>query len=204
MKHIIFCLLALGMFSCQSDGVKKKDGINKYGIDYAEVALRDTAAAKSNTPSDTVFLDFRFGMSKSQFNQHTNYLLRKGKFKTNYLNEVYYTFVAESGITHEATISVEYFEGKMYKLVLRIDQMGSLAFIDVGQIIEKKYGYPLMYKIDDDYYIQLWYRENLKIEMTNLIHMSRIEYIDMRVSSKVESENNRKSKEKLNETINDL
>lgn len=110
MKSIlILSMVALSLLSCNTE--KKQQ--EKWNNDF-ETAIEKAQNAK--ILKDTIFLNFRFGMSEKEVKKHCNLLLKNKKLYL-YNNQFTYDFHT-SDVTLKTTFAPEFFNDKLYKLTL--------------------------------------------------------------------------------------
>ena len=209
MKNlIIFSLLLITLFlliGCEEYNNRREQ---KEMNEFIESELA------SNIRSDTIFLDFRFGMSEKEFNAHLSKLKRKGKIwinKNNYyeyifdVNDRYYKWKAE------ATISAEFYKNKLMQLNLFVtsEDMYSNELLkmklfllysephDKGRIFIEK-----SVLGDSDNYVFI--ENNKKIEIFDGINDARIFYTDMIAERNKKEEDKQNSIESLKKIQEDL
>jgi hypothetical protein len=117
-------LLALAVLSCD----------NKFKYDEKQKA-RETAES-SGKIIDTIFLDYRFGMTEEELNEHTKTLRKQGKLDAEYQ----YTLKGHLE-EYKCTIHPKFFDGKLYELLIATKPAGSteLAELKMVSIVQEKY-----------------------------------------------------------------
>lgn len=110
MKILLFALVIISfIFSCQTKQ-RNQEQLNK---DF-EAALAE--AQNEEASNDTIFLNFKFGMSEKEVMNHFNSLLKERKV---YLKDNKYTYdFHTSQMTLKTKFEAEYFNGKLYKFIL--------------------------------------------------------------------------------------
>lgn len=203
MKYLFAFIIILFFFSCENRAGKES---NTEISNFDKVAKLDSLASISDTTIHSIFLDYEFGMTKSQFDAHTRKLQRQGKLKLDYLDRYYYVF--DGRFKHEANIAAQFYKGKLFKFSLNVDDMGVVAFSDIGELLENKYGYPNMsFKpIEDEegMFTRIWYINNLKIESGVFSGYFSLDYIDMQMALQYESDEELKKIQKQKEAVQDI
>ncbi len=163
--------------------------------------------------SDTIFLDFRFGMTKKEFNSHLNKLERKGKLKVNKKNNYVYIFDVDEGYTKwkaHATLGSEFFDGKLIQLFLLVtsEELLSNEILKMqlsmlymnsfkGRIFSEK---PVLGDSDNYIFID----KNKKIKIIEGINEVRIFYTDMIAEKLKKDEDQQNSIESMKKIQEDL
>lgn len=82
--------------------------------------ILDSAAASKLT-DDTIFLDFRFGMTEKELSRHMKSMVRKGKVYTDYLDRYTYKLKWRGKLNYELRFKPEYYQGKLVRMTFPIE-----------------------------------------------------------------------------------
>lgn len=145
LKTLLGIVITLGVLtSCENLNNKKK-----HTIDYSNKVVLDSLIKKTPHSSDTLFLGFTIGMTKSEYKKQINKLRHEGKkfsySSTNTLSTIVGTFELGAGYTFITSITSEkagkILTGKgQYFLEPSYNKSGNLIQLNIFQI-EKWEGY---------------------------------------------------------------
>lgn len=122
MKSV--CILSLAsllfFFSCNS---LSKSNDSYEGSKFEKLYEK---ARKSNVETDSIFMNFRFGMTEEEFQKHSKHLIDIDKAM--YVNgRLKCEFKDLNGFNYSAKLKPEYFHGKLFRLYLFIESESSLG-----------------------------------------------------------------------------
>ena len=109
-KILALFIVSLFLFACNTEKKQQKEWNNEF-----ETAIEE--AQKGEILKDTIFLNFRFGMSEKEVKKHCNLLLEHKKIYLDRNNKFTYDFHT-SDITLRTRFVPEYFDNQLYKLTL--------------------------------------------------------------------------------------
>ncbi len=187
----LLCLLTL-IYSC--------DGINSKGGNKSQSAINDSLgnleeleklALSSKKVTDTVLLDYRFGMTKEQVLNHTKKLYREGKLKKDYSGKYYFEITGITKDIYKGFLFADYFDKKLFSIGLTFSDEASniMVFSTLSDLYKQKYGEADMMDkpfSDMDLYERYWLRNNLKIRLTTGMPEASVRYIDLRYEKQKE------------------
>ena len=188
MKRSLFILVIIPfIFSCQT---KQRDQ-EQWNKDF-ETALVE--AQNESASEDTIFLNFRFGMSEKEVMNHFNSLLKEKKV---YLKDNKYTYdFRTSQITLETRFEAEYFNSKLYKFILIFNgdntMDGSLNMFQALNTFKEKalsdgyrlYIYENLLGETEYYYI----KKNIVIQFSNIGSTAKMIYTNQPVIELINQE----------------
>lgn len=145
----------------------------------------EQSALASKKITDTVLLDYRFGMTKVQVLNHTQELYNKKKIKKNYNDKYYFEIQSKANEKYKGYLIAEYYKEKLFLIGLTFSDESSniLVFSTLSNLLKGKYGdADIMEKpiTDMNVYDRYWIRNNLKIWLSTGITDAVIQYIDLR------------------------
>lgn len=114
---ILISLLAI-MFSC-SFPIKKEEK----EMDRRAALTEEAINSKERT--DSIFMDFRFGMSENEFERHLKQVVRERGGRKNILGLYEIPVKALHGFVFKATLHPEYYKGKLCRLKVRAENVVS-------------------------------------------------------------------------------
>ena len=189
----LFIVISFMFFSACNQGHSKSSDDNKTSIteNIEKIKNLEKTALSSNKITDTVLLDYRFGMTKEQITIHTEKLFRDKKLKKNYDGKYYFEIASKFGENYKGYVFAEYYEKKTFSigLVFSEELNSTLVFHALSDIYEEKYGKSdFMDKpfSDMDLYERYWFKNNLKISMKSGVPNTNVSYIDLRFERKKE------------------
>lgn len=176
------------------------NGINSKAGSQSQPATNDSIgnleeleklALSSKSVTDTVLLDYRFGMTKEQVLNHTEKLYREGKLKKDYSRQYYFEIASKTKEMYKGFLFAEYFEKKLFSVGLTFSNETSniMVFSTLSDLYKQKYGEAdLMDKpiSDMNLYERYWLRNNLKIRLTSGMSEASVRYIDLRYEKQKE------------------
>lgn len=192
-RLILSIVISLIFFSACNQGKSKSSNNSKTSItDYTDnIKNLEKTALASTKITDTVLLDYRFGMTKEQVISHSEKLFRDKKLKKNYDGKYYFEIVSKIGDNYKGYLFVEYYEKKLFSIGLTFSDESSsvLVFSALSDLFKDKYGeadYMGKPISDMDLYERYWFKNNLKIRMKSGIPDATVSYIDLRFERKKE------------------
>ena len=204
MKLLFFTSVAIfSLLACQN---KEKNYHEQWNKDF-ETALSE--AQNSVASEDTIFLNFRFGMTEKDVRNHFNSLLKEKKV---YLKNEKFTYdFHASNETLKTTFVPEYFNDKLYRFTLLFndDVLGGaicmFKALDTFKEKAKSDGYT-MYIYENilgktEYY---FIKKNIVIEFTNTGSTTGSTGMMIYTNQPVIELINQYKKEKEKSTINDF
>ena len=206
MKNItIFFLLGLLTFSCINNNTIKKIETQKKS--YEQIIQEELVTGKMN---DTIFLNFKFGMSEIQVNKRFDDLISQGKIYgirkvegRTYLNTklfykgYIYDFSLDS-IIHKTIISKGFYNDLLCTMSITFHNEQSFSFIDkLIDLYKSRYGEPKFEREYSDHKTTTtWINGNREIAI--------VEVYDMCISviyTGLRSQNSKDVKEKIQKVI---
>lgn len=186
MKHILLLILSIVFFtSCQNTTGKEPT---------KEVAEKRI---------DTIFLDYRFGMTEKEFRNHTEKLIKEGKLD----NEGLYNFKFENYPSITA-INPVFHNEKLYKLKLASKFTEDSPFTNQTLLYQQLVlTYIKKYSGFEKQLEGLAYeytKSNMRIEILDNIYNPLVVYTDIPVETEVEAKKEATSKQNEAKTINDI
>lgn len=186
----LICLLTL-IYSC--DGINLKGGNKSQSVvndSLGNLEELEKLALSSKKVTDTVLLDYRFGMTKEQVLNHTNKLYREGKLKKDYSGN-YFEITSKTKEIYKGYLFAEYFEKKLFSIGLTFSDATSniMVFSTLSDLYKQKYGEADMMDKpipNMDLYERYWLRNNLKIRLTTGMPDASVRYIDLRYEKQKE------------------
>jgi hypothetical protein len=112
MRKTLIMLTVIGMMS-GCDMVQKRSETQK----ESELEAATTNAENSLVTETKCFLDFEFGMTELEVNNHLRRLHKEGKVYLNGSRDYQYDFSTNSGLVVQLNFAAEYFENKLYKMI---------------------------------------------------------------------------------------
>ena len=199
MKRILFIFTIIPfVFSCQT----KQKNQEQWNKDF-ETALAE--AQKEVASEDTIFLNFRFGMSEKEVINHFNSLLKEKKV---YLKNNKYTYdFHTSKTTLDTKFEAEYFNDKLYKFILLFDgdntMDGSLNMFQVLNTFKEKalsdgyrlYIYENLLGETEYYYI----KKNIVIQFSNIGSTAKMIYTNQPVIELINQEKKKQEKSTISD-----
>ena len=199
MKRLLFILVIIPfIFSCQT---KQRDQ-EQWNKDF-EIALVE--AQNESASEDTIFLNFRFGMSEKEVMNHFNSLLKEKKV---YLKDNKYTYdFHTSQITLETRFEAEYFNSKLYKFILIFNgdntMDGSLNMFQALNTFKEKalsdgyrlYIYENLLGETEYYYI----KKNIVIQFSNIGSTAKMIYTNQPVIELINQEKKKQEKSTISD-----
>lgn len=188
MKHILPFMVII-LISCNSlenneSNLTKKKTDNNYD-NYDLIVNRELI---SNIKVDTIFMDFVFGLSEKNTESHIEKLIAKQRIQKKKVLKIYvgdqfvwdlvgypYNFVVNDSINLETLISVDFYNDKLYKLVIH-SVSDTPPQAEIKDFLTKIYGEP-SYLNKRGFF--LWIRGNRQIELTQ--GSSIITFTDLRL-----------------------
>ncbi len=192
IKNLATLILLLILFSCNNINTKSTDE-SKSAINDSLGNLEELekSALASKKITDTILLDYRFGMTKEQVLNHTQKLYADGKLKKNYSGKYYFEIQSKTNETYKGYLIADYYKAKLFSigLIFSDETSNIMVFSTLNDLYKDKYGdADLMNKpiSDMNLYESYWLRNNLKIRLTTGITDATVQYIDLRYEKKKE------------------
>lgn len=165
MKALCITIILVFSISCKNPDSKQKD--------------IDTSSIDTKIVDDTIFLDYRFGMTKNEFSDHTKQLISDRKLSDSGL----YDFKLDT--PSKTYIQPYYHNNKLYNLKLVVEPTNnqysnaSMLFYELSVFYSKKYHIEkfvdgVAYRYEDD---------NMILNINNNIETPFIEYTKKSVDS---------------------
>lgn len=197
-NKIILVLILFGIiFGCANDKPNGKS-----------IILQES---KNGLIIDTIFLDYYFGMTKSDFINHTKKLISEDKLISNeFKREVYYEFEEEFGDKLYAQFAPKFHLDSLHELVLYFKSKGlsapELMKTQIANMYMKKYGSPSFEEenILDKSKNYVWIKGNLKILVGNGIDDARVWYTDLRKEVDIEELKDSTRSESIEKTKSEI
>ena len=104
--------------SCQTKEQKEKKEALENLNRTEELTSR---AIHSNERIDSIFMDFRFGMSEKEYASYLNHVAKERGAEKNVLGEYEIPIKAAYSFRYKATLHPEFYNGKLCRLVIRAD-----------------------------------------------------------------------------------
>ena len=181
---VLICLFIFA--SCDSPNSKPTDS-DKSAVNDSLGNLQELEqfALASKKITDTVLLDYRFGMTKEQVLNHTQELYNKGKIKRNYNDKYYFEIQSKTNEKYKGYLIAEYYKEKLFLIGLTFADESSniMVFSTLSDLLKDKYGDADMMEkpiTDMNVYERYWIRNNLKIRLSTGITDAVVQYIDLR------------------------
>jgi hypothetical protein len=219
MKSILIIILltitSLVSFSCKNTNNPKEEAKSESLFEKYEKARKK--ASFSPQIVDTVFMGLTFNMSEKQAISHLRKLLKKGKLEDNF-GELTYTLTF-AGESSRATISLSYFQDKLYEVRLNFYEMSigktsTFLPMDGKHLIQParaafthkmnttKNNYSLyQYNLSEIGWIHCFIKDNLIVEFSPLGIMS---YTNAPVEREKKIFEMKQKSEKAQQTMSDL
>ena len=198
MKRLLFILATISFIvSCQTKQRDQEQRNKEF-----EIALSE--AQKEVISKDTIFLNFRFGMSEKEVINHFNSLLKEKKV---YLKNNKYTYdFHTSKTTLETKFEAEYFNDKLYKFILIFDSdnmsSGVCMFQALNTFKEKAlsdgyrlYIYENLLGETEYYYI----KKNIVIQFSNIGSTAKMIYTNQPVIELINKEKKKQEKSTISD-----
>ena len=198
MKRLLFILVTISFIvSCQTKQRDQEQRNKEF-----EIALSE--AQKEVISKDTIFLNFRFGMSEKEVINHFNSLLKEKKV---YLKNNKYTYdFHTSKTTLETKFEAEYFNDKLYKFILIFDSdnmsSGVYMFQALNTFKEKAlsdgyrlYIYENLLGETEYYYI----KKNIVIQFSNIGSTAKMIYTNQPVIELINQEKKKQEKSTISD-----
>ena len=198
MKRLLFILATISFIvSCQTKQRDQEQRNKEF-----EIALSE--AQKEVISKDTIFLNFRFGMSEKELINHFNSLLKEKKV---YLKNNKYTYdFHTSKTTLETKFEAEYFNDKLYKFILIFDSdnmsSGVCMFQALNTFKEKAlsdgyrlYIYENLLGETEYYYI----KKNIVIQFSNIGSTAKMIYTNQPVIELINQEKKKQEKSTISD-----
>ena len=198
MKRLLFILVTISFIvSCQTKQRDQEQRNKEF-----EIALSE--AQKEVISKDTIFLNFRFGMSEKELINHFNSLLKEKKV---YLKNNKYTYdFHTSKTTLETKFEAEYFNDKLYKFILIFDSdnmsSGVCMFQALNTFKEKAlsdgyrlYIYENLLGETEYYYI----KKNIVIQFSNIGSTAKMIYTNQPVIELINQEKKKQEKSTISD-----
>jgi len=199
MKNLFFFFIAVVVFSCSTP----KDR-------YDLISEKQMEQLKNGTISNTTILNFKFGMSDSEVDNHLSELLRNNEISTNNQDQYEFTIPLEV-VTAKATFSPKYFNDSLYCMTLRIEGENSteteLIQLKMVSLLMTKYGKPLILKnvLNENENDYIFIVGNQQIELNYPFMGSLlVNYSDFRMKQKSDEADRKQKEEQNKETIRNL
>lgn len=180
-------LISLFMFSSCGNPNSKPTESRKSVVNDSLGNLQglEQSALASKKITDTVLLDYRFGMTKEQVLNHTQELYNKRTIKRNYNDKYYFEIQSKTNEKYKGYLIAEYYKEKLFLIGLTFSDEASniMVFSTLSDLLKDKYGdADIMEKpvTDMNVYDRYWIRNNLKIWLSTGITNAVIQYIDLR------------------------
>lgn len=121
MKWISFLFLPLFLSFISCNSIAKSDNEEE-----SQSEILYEKAMKSDMLTDSIFMDFKFGMTEKEFSKHAKVLVNKGMASIKY-DEFKCHFKDTHGFKYTARLAPEYYQGKLFRLTLLIETDGLIA-----------------------------------------------------------------------------
>ncbi len=203
-EFLAISLLLLLFFSCKTE----------HSQSQSEVVTK-TTNKKMASIGDTIFLDYRFGMSQYDFYEHTKELIDSGELFKNddglyahklVLGDLYYSKDLE------AVFSPEYYNDILYKLSISVKSkttikakgINQLIQLDLFKILRSKYGfnYTTTTGIIDGADNYVWSDGKKTVEVMCGFDDARIFYEDTSISEIIEEDEKSKNQKDIEKSHN--
>lgn len=187
---ILICLFIVS--SCDSPN-SKPTGSGKSAVNDSLGNLQELeqSALASKNITDTILLDYRFGMTKDQVLNHTQELYNKRKIKRNYSDKYYFEIQSKINEKYKGYLIAEYYKKKLFLIGLTFSDEANniMVFSTLSDLLKVKYGEADLIEkpiTDMNVYDRYWIRNNLKIRLTTGITDAVVQYIDLRYEKQKE------------------
>lgn len=179
MKNLILGIVIISIIMV---GCKPKE------LTTSEKYQKAVSAVNASTERcDTIFLKYRFGMSKTDYNKHTNSMV-KGKKLIKLNGEYYYTFhfnyLLEKDV--RAILVPKFYEDALSKLTLIFEKeplLGvSTQLMNLFKIYKSKYDYKERFSFEkgsDDLFEHRYIRKNQSVIISSVNSIATVEYVDL-------------------------
>lgn len=185
-RNLTILIFLLIFSSCDNSSSKPIDaGKSAVNDSLGNLQALEQSALASKKITDTVLLDFRFGMTKDQVLKHSQKLFNKGKIKKNYNDKYYFEIQSKINEKYKGYLIAEYYKEKLFLIGMSFSDESSniMVFSTLSDLLKGKYGdADLMEKpiTDMNVYERYWIRNNLKIRLSSGITDAVVQYIDLR------------------------
>lgn len=204
-NYLLFIGIIIIFTGCQN--LKKEKDSHDLICEKIETEL------SSGVRNDTIFLNFRFGMDRNEVSEHVKKLINEGRLTINRPKYEYLFDFGENILPRiaKADLNVEYFDDKLYRLILYVtsDELissPSLIQIHLASVFRDKYGYNYLKRpsVIDGKEAYVWIHGNMKIEVIAGIDDARVFYTDLVAMKKKEKFDELKSAESKERILNDI
>lgn len=209
-KILLFLILTNLIVSCDLLNPKIKIYRPEKGKTIEEIIDNELATKKRN---DTIFLDFRFGMTEKEFVKHLRKLINQEKLYTDPLsNFITYDLIYDKYTTIKCTFKPDYYKDKLYELGVSAKSQDNYTStktttIQLMMFFISKYGLcdvEEKMELVDDCKEYIWIQGNRKISVMCGIDDSRIFYEDLSIIKLKEAEENKETESNTKESLNDI
>ena len=203
MKYVFLLISVIVFFTgCENFTYRQKSTEGAEKTRYENTLQRELSSGEK---TDTIFLGFRFGMTKAEVSRHTRALTKQGKLTS----KGKYLFTFDEYTTAEAKIGVHYFEGKLYQFQLYVTPTGIVPItvgvkVELYKLYNEKYDCTVLFSETPLGTKNIFLRGNLKIELYERTKDVMVEYSDMnivKVKEDMEKEQVEKDMEKAKDDI---
>ena len=173
-----------------------------------EIAIDN--AQKSDEIETEIFLDFRFGMTEKEVQNHYLKLLKSKKIYKNTSGIYQYDLNLENSFVIHLTFKPQYYEGELYEMIFPTtyaktgNSAGCIfavsAFTDSGKNKDFDCYDTVDYDGEEEY---IYIKDNLIISFSDFI-TSRMTYSNAPILKKISDIKSQITQEKVNETLSDF
>lgn len=154
----------------------------------------DSIAALSQVNRDTIWLGFKFGMTRDQVNDLINEYLQTDVFKRDFDGTVLYQIKTTSyNPLEEVKVYTTFFNDSLRDVGFIITDLTDSfqKFAEIGRLYQGKYGdakHTAARLEELKLYEKFWYFDNLKIEIKNDLTSVLVSYADAKYVRAIETE----------------
>ncbi len=168
---------------------------------YKPYKPNQTINLKSENQEITLFLDYKFGMSSKEFEDHTQNLIKKKSLDNN--GKYYFNTPYNKSTT---SLKPEFYNGKLYELNLFVEQdifseaSSKLLYLSIAQIFTEKYHFKEAVK-------DLSMRSEDEITSITIMDIGAatvVQYQEKSIAESLENERQKSYDEKTQSNINDI
>jgi len=209
MKNLCILIAIITFIGCSSS--KEKINNPEKGKTYSEIVQNELKSGKRN---DKIFLGFSFGMTKTDFDKRLQELIDSSIIykNANDSNVLTYDLVVDQITKLQCTFSPDFYENKLYKLGVSAKSQDSyispeIIAVQLQMAFVNKYGIPDIEQpmlIVEDFTEYIWINGNRKIEILCGLDDGRIYYEDLSVLELKNKIEEKKSKEDIKQSQNNI